>query len=259
MQGVAKLLETVQLVGRRMNPGLKVGGIILTMYDAQTKLTSEIVAELEGFIAAAKGKPLPWADARIFRTKVRRNIKLAESPSFGQTILKYEPTSNGAADYRALAREVIEMTGEVAPVLPPTAVVAKPVAPPRNLVASPPPPRPAPVAANARKAPLASTAPKAPPAAARPVPVNRPVVTPKGKVTPLNPAPGAAPTAPAPKPQVTVNKDVDTAKLAAAKAPVAPAAPAPAPSSDAPQPAAVSSSGSSAEPRPATADAEAAA
>lgn len=110
LQGVAKILETVQLVSRRINPNLKVSGVVLTMFDSQTKLSNEVVAELKRFIEEAAGKPLPWAEARIFKTKIRRNIKLAESPSFGQHILKYEPTSNGAADYRALAREVVEMT-----------------------------------------------------------------------------------------------------------------------------------------------------
>ncbi len=109
LQGVAKLLETVQLVSRRMNPRLKVSGIVLTMFDAQTRLSNEVVAELNGFIDAAEGKPLPWAGARVFDSKIRRNIKLAESPSFGQTIISYEPSSNGAADYRALAREVAAM------------------------------------------------------------------------------------------------------------------------------------------------------
>ena len=114
-QGVAKLLETVQLVNKRMNPGLKVGGIVLTMFDSQTKLSIEVVNELNGFIEDAKGKPLPWADARIFNTKIRRNIKLAESPSFGQTILAYDPYSNGANDYRALAAELISMDGKPVP------------------------------------------------------------------------------------------------------------------------------------------------
>jgi len=107
LQGVAKLLETVQLVNKRVNPKLKVGGIVLTMFDAQTKLSIEVVAELEGFISAAKGKPLPWAEAKVFGTRIRRNIKLAESPSFGQTILKYDSGSHGALDYRNLARELV--------------------------------------------------------------------------------------------------------------------------------------------------------
>ena len=121
LQGVAKILETVQLVSQRMNPLLKVSGIVLTMFDSQTKLSNEVVAELNRFIEEAQGQDLPWSKARVFGTKIRRNIKLAESPSFGQNILKYEPTSNGATDYRALAKEVAAMTE---PAVPP--VVARP-------------------------------------------------------------------------------------------------------------------------------------
>jgi chromosome partitioning protein len=129
LQGVAKLLETVQLVNRRMNPQLKVSGIVLTMFDAQTKLSSEVVAELEKFIEQAKGKPLPWAEAKIYHSKIRRNIKLAESPSFGQTILQYDGSSHGAADYRALAREVAGIV-EIAPkVEPKVEVKTMPVKP----------------------------------------------------------------------------------------------------------------------------------
>ncbi len=115
LQGVGKLLETVALVNKRMNPQLKVSGIVLTMFDAQTKLSAEVVNDLQSFITAAEGKNLPWANAKVFQAKIRRNIKLAESPSFGQTILKYEPTSNGATDYRALAREILQMTQEAKP------------------------------------------------------------------------------------------------------------------------------------------------
>ena len=111
LQGMAKLLETIQLVNRRMNPQLKVCGIVLTMFDPQVKLSSEVVGELNGFVESARGKNLPWSSARIFKTRIRRNIKLAESPSFGQTILTYGPTSNGAADYRALATELLSTEG----------------------------------------------------------------------------------------------------------------------------------------------------
>jgi len=110
LQGVGKLLETVALVSRRMNPGLKVSGIVLTMFDSQTKLSNEVVNDLKGFIEDAAGKNLPWSGTRIFSSRIRRNIKLAESPSFGQTILQYDSASNGAADYRARAREVLEMS-----------------------------------------------------------------------------------------------------------------------------------------------------
>jgi chromosome partitioning protein len=126
LQGVGKLLETVALVSRRVNPRLKVSGIVLTMFDAQTKLCGEVVADISSFIDAAAGKNLPWSEARIFNSKIRRNIKLAESPSFGQTIFQYEPASHGAADYRALAKEVAEMSPKVtvtiAPQLKPQAV-----------------------------------------------------------------------------------------------------------------------------------------
>src|SRR5690348_8674588 len=127
LQGVAKLLETVQLVSQRMNPLLKVSGIVLTMYDSQTKLSSEVVNELNGFIEQAKGQNLPWSEARVFKSKIRRNIKLAESPSFGQTIFTYGPTSNGALDYRLLASEVAQMSEELV-VQPEVVASAKPQA-----------------------------------------------------------------------------------------------------------------------------------
>ncbi|HWE96669.1 MAG TPA: AAA family ATPase [Tepidisphaeraceae bacterium] len=132
LQGVAKLLETVQLVGKRINPKLRVSGIVLTMFDSQTKLSNEVVAELNSFIEAAQGKVLPWAKAVIFKSKIRRNIKLAESPSFGQTILAYEPTSNGATDYRALAREVDAMSESAVAAPEPASPIAMTVNPAIN-------------------------------------------------------------------------------------------------------------------------------
>jgi len=95
-----------------MNPGLKVTGIVLTMFDGQTRLSNEVLAELNKFADAAEGKNLPWSGMKIFKSRVRRNIKLAESPSFGQHIIQYDASSNGAADYRALARELLGMPPE---------------------------------------------------------------------------------------------------------------------------------------------------
>jgi chromosome partitioning protein len=118
LQGFAKLLETVHLVSRRMNPSLKVAGVVLTMFDGQARLSSEVVAELQRFIEEAKGTNLPWSLAKLFETKIRRNIKLAESPSFGQPIVQYDPSSNGSADYRALAREVLALGGDATPAQP---------------------------------------------------------------------------------------------------------------------------------------------
>jgi len=103
-----------------MNPKLRITGIALTMFDSTTKLSNEVVAELERFIIDARGRNLPWSDAVIFETRIRRNIKLAESPSFGQTVIHYDPRSAGANDYRKLAREVMAM---------PTLAAAAPAAP----------------------------------------------------------------------------------------------------------------------------------
>jgi chromosome partitioning protein len=175
LQGVAKLLETVQLVNKRMNPGLKVGGIVLTMFDAQTKLSIEVVNELNGFIEEAKGKPLPWANARIFNTKIRRNIKLAESPSFGQTILTYDSASNGANDYRALAAELISMEPKVVVPVTAPATVKKITAKPQAAKVS--------VSVNPQIDPsklAAASVPSPAPAPASPQPAPASVAQPKG-------------------------------------------------------------------------------
>jgi chromosome partitioning protein len=107
LQGVGKLLETIRLLTagqRAINPGLTVTGVVLCMHDAQSAHTREVVEDLESFFAEASEMPgLPWSNARVLRPAVRRNIKLAECPSFGQTIFQYAPDANGAADYAALA------------------------------------------------------------------------------------------------------------------------------------------------------------
>ncbi len=249
LQGVAKLLETVQLVNKRMNPNLKVGGIVLTMFDAQTKLSNEVVAELNGFIEQAAGKPLPWAAAKVFNTRIRRNIKLAECPSFGQTILEYDTLSNGALDYRNLAREIAGMPPlVVAPVAKPA--VAKPAAvtvkPATGTVPPPvmPPALVAAIKASAVKppAPKLPAAKPAPAAAAKPQAALPPV---RVAIQPIPaapiakaPAPATKPPAPAAKPQtavakppvkVTVNPTIDQSKLVQSKTAASNAPPQPKP------------------------------
>src|SRR5690606_34387147 len=107
LQGVGKLLETVGLIAKQINPRLRVSGIVLCMYDGTTTHTQEVVNDLEGFLASQREKDVPWKHARVYRSAVRRNIKLAECPSFGQTIFEYAPSAPGAADYRALAESLI--------------------------------------------------------------------------------------------------------------------------------------------------------
>ena len=121
LQGFGKLLETVALVQRRINPRLKVSGVVLCMHESATRLAGEVTADVEGFLTAARGKGLPWSDARIFRTRIRRNIKLAECPSFGTTIIHYDPASHGAVDYTALAEEFCQAPAPAQAALPPAA------------------------------------------------------------------------------------------------------------------------------------------
>ena len=106
LHGLSKLLETVHLVSRRVNRDLKVGGIILCLYDAGTRHGSEVIEDLESFFAARRNNAVPWAEAKLFRTRIRRNIRLAECPSFGQSIFEYAPNSRGAEDYASLAGEI---------------------------------------------------------------------------------------------------------------------------------------------------------
>jgi chromosome partitioning protein len=107
LHGLSKLLETTAIVNRRINPRLTVTGVVVCLFDAQTKLAHEVVADLSAFLDKSRGQPVPWADARVFDTKIRRNVKLAECPSFGKSIFRYAPTCPGATDYAALAAEVL--------------------------------------------------------------------------------------------------------------------------------------------------------
>jgi chromosome partitioning protein len=112
LHGLSKLLETTALVAKRINPKLVVSGVVVCLYDAATKLAQEVVTDLTAFLDKSRGANVPWANARVFGTRIRRNIKLAECPSFGKSVFSYAPKSSGAADYSALALEVM---GDSAP------------------------------------------------------------------------------------------------------------------------------------------------
>ncbi len=107
LHGLSKLLETVNLVSKRVNRDLKVGGIVLCLYDAGTRLGGEVIEDLQTFFTSRRKGASPWSDAKLFKTRIRRNIRLAECPSFGQSIFQYAPTSRGAEDYASLASEVM--------------------------------------------------------------------------------------------------------------------------------------------------------
>jgi chromosome partitioning protein len=111
LHGLSKLLKTIEVVGKRLNRDLKLSGVLLCMYDANTRLAAEVSTDVSAYFTREKTPDCVWADARAFETRIRRNIRLAEAPSFGQSIFQYAPTSNGAEDYRNLAQEVLAMAG----------------------------------------------------------------------------------------------------------------------------------------------------
>jgi hypothetical protein len=112
LQGFGKLLQTVDLVNKRINRDLKVTGVLLCMFDTRASLPNEVKADIEHFLNNARGTDSAWSDAQILPTFIRRNIKLAESPSYGQTIFEYDPTCNGAVDYRNVARFFVGLEPE---------------------------------------------------------------------------------------------------------------------------------------------------
>jgi chromosome partitioning protein len=107
LHGLSRLLETIDLVASRINDKLRLGGVMLCMYDAGTRLAAEVGQDVEAFFRNARGQATPWADAEVFQTRIRRNVRLAEAPSFGQSIFQYAPDSHGAEDYQRLAAEVV--------------------------------------------------------------------------------------------------------------------------------------------------------
>ncbi len=106
LHGLSKLLETIELVSEHVNPRLRLLGVVLCMYEAGTRLASEVGRDVQSFFASSEKRHPAWGSAQVFETRVRRNIRLAEAPSFGQSIFDYAPDSHGAADYAALAAEV---------------------------------------------------------------------------------------------------------------------------------------------------------
>ena len=108
LQGLSKLLETVGHIRSGFNSELEVTGVLLCMHDKQTLLAAEVSADLNGFLDGSRDQDVPWRHATVLTPSIRRNIKLAESPSFGHTIFDYAPDSNGAQDYRKLAMSVVK-------------------------------------------------------------------------------------------------------------------------------------------------------
>lgn len=97
LEGLGQLLNTIQLVQKHLNPDLELEGVVLTMFDARTNLSIQVVDEVKNYF---KGK--------VFGTIVPRNVRLSEAPSHGKPIITYDPKSRGAEVYFDLAKEVID-------------------------------------------------------------------------------------------------------------------------------------------------------
>jgi len=95
LEGLSQLLRNVSLVAANLNSGLEVSTIVLTMYDARTKLSDQVVADVREHFGS-----------RVCRNVIPRTVRLSEAPSFGQPITVFDPTSRGAIAYRELAKEV---------------------------------------------------------------------------------------------------------------------------------------------------------
>ena len=97
LEGIAQLIKTIDLVKKRLNKSLSIEGVVFTMYDARTNLSSDVVDSVKSSL-----------QTRIFKTIIPRNVRLAEAPSHGLPINLYDSKSAGAESYRNLAKEIIE-------------------------------------------------------------------------------------------------------------------------------------------------------
>ena len=105
LEGLSQLLKNVELIKNHLNPVLHVSTILLTMYDARTNLAQQVAAEVREHFPA-----------QTLRTTVPRSVRISEAPSYGQTVMTYDPGSSGALSYLAAARELSERGAGVAPV-----------------------------------------------------------------------------------------------------------------------------------------------
>lgn len=96
LEGLTKLLESVRLVKTHLNPTLEVFGVVMTMFDGRTKLSQQVVNEVQDFFGE-----------QVFDTLIPRSVRLSEAPSFGQPVTLFDPNGRGAEAYRELAKEVI--------------------------------------------------------------------------------------------------------------------------------------------------------
>ena len=96
LEGIAKLLNTIKIIKSKLNPSLKVEGFLLTMFDNRLRLSNQVYEEVKRHFGDL-----------VFNTVIARNVRLSEAPSHGVSVLEYDPSSRGAKNYIALAKELI--------------------------------------------------------------------------------------------------------------------------------------------------------
>jgi chromosome partitioning protein len=96
LEGLGQLLNTIKIVRQHLNTFLEIEGVLLTMFDNRTRLSSQVAQEVKKYF-----------NDKVFNTVISRNVRLAEAPSFGKPILLYDSVSSGSQNYLALARELI--------------------------------------------------------------------------------------------------------------------------------------------------------
>jgi chromosome partitioning protein len=104
LEGLSQLTRVMDLVRRSLNPALRIRGLVMTMYDARTLLSRQVVEEVRRHFPG-----------QVFNTIIPRNIRLSEAPSYGQPIITYAPSSTGALGYAALSRELLSGDGQAVP------------------------------------------------------------------------------------------------------------------------------------------------
>jgi len=96
LEGLTQLIDTINLVRKHLNPTIGIFGVVITMFDGRTQLTRQVTEEVRKYFGE-----------KVFNTVIPRNIRLAEAPSYGKTIVEYDPKSRGGHAYNDLAIEVI--------------------------------------------------------------------------------------------------------------------------------------------------------
>lgn len=102
LEGLSQLLQTVEMAKANLNPKLVIDGVMLTMYDQRNRLSAQVAEDVRTHLGRA-----------VFKTLIPRNVRIAEAPSFGESVLTYDPNCSGAVAYRDLAKELLSRHGKI--------------------------------------------------------------------------------------------------------------------------------------------------